>query len=89
MWCHKNFDNPKANKKAVCFLCIRAYTLPVAITKPECSVSNKAKLCRSHLRTCPNFNLQYNEDEIAEILARPVPEDAKKKKKSKGLITVY
>ncbi|PKY60881.1 hypothetical protein RhiirA4_485112 [Rhizophagus irregularis] len=38
-------DNPKANKKAVCFSCIRKHTLPIAISKPKCFVSNKALLC--------------------------------------------
>ena len=74
-------DNPKANKKAVCLSCIRNYTLPVALTKPECSVSNKAKLCRSHLRDCENFKADYNENEVIEILSRPVPEDTRKKRK--------
>src|SRR5687768_15014307 len=37
-------DNPKSNKKAVCFSCIRKYTLPLAISKPECFVPNKALL---------------------------------------------
>ena len=73
-------DNPKANKKAVCLSCMRKYTLPVALTNPDCFVSNKAKLCRSHLRDCYNFKAEYKEDEVLEILARPVPEDTKKKK---------
>lgn len=74
-------DNPKANKKAVCLSCVRKYTLPIALTNPDCFVSNKAKLCRSHLRDCPNFKAEYNEDEFLEILSRSVPEDAKKNKK--------
>src|SRR5688572_17386939 len=48
-------DNPKSNKKAVCFSCIRKYTLPLAISKPECFVPNKALLCRNHLKKCENF----------------------------------
>jgi hypothetical protein len=38
-------DNPKANKKAVCFSCIRKH-LPTS--KPECHVPNL--LCRNHLK---------------------------------------
>lgn len=72
-------DNPKANKKAVWLSCVRKYTLPVASTKPECFVSNKAKLCRSHLKNCSNFKAQYSVEEVLKILARSVPEDAKKK----------
>ncbi|CAG8700513.1 3003_t:CDS:2, partial [Ambispora leptoticha] len=74
-------ENPKVNKKAVCLSCVRKYTLPVALTKPECFVSNKAKLCRGHLRNCENFKADYNEDEVLEILLRPIPEDARKKAK--------
>ncbi|CAG8838698.1 30974_t:CDS:1, partial [Racocetra persica] len=62
-------DNPKANKKAVCLSCIRKYTLPVALTNPECFISNKAKLCRSYLKDCPNFRAEYSVDEVSEILA--------------------
>ncbi|CAG8855944.1 27820_t:CDS:1, partial [Gigaspora margarita] len=43
-----------------------------------CFVSNKAKLCRSHLRNCSNFKEQYAADEVLEIIARSVPEDSKK-----------
>ncbi|CAG8850898.1 8033_t:CDS:1, partial [Racocetra persica] len=49
------------------------------ITKFEYFVSNKAKLCRSHLRNCLNFKDQYAADEVLEIIACLVPEDAKKK----------
>ncbi|RIA83085.1 hypothetical protein C1645_834329 [Glomus cerebriforme] len=73
-------DNPKANKKAVCFSCIRKHTLLVAITKPECYVPNKALLCRNHLKKCENFASEYNESERQEILSRKVPEDEKKSK---------
>ncbi|GES95927.1 ribonuclease H-like domain-containing protein [Rhizophagus clarus] len=79
-------DNPKANKKAVCFSCIRKYTLITAITKPECFVSNKAILCRNHLKKCENFASEYSEDEKQEILSRKVPEDAKKNKE-KQIVT--
>ena len=72
-------DNPKANKKAVCLSCIQKYTLPVALANLDCFVSNKAKLCWSHLRDCHNFKAEYKEDEVLEILAQPVPEDTKKK----------
>jgi hypothetical protein len=71
-------DNPKANKKAVCFSCIRKHTLSIAITKPECFVPNKAQLCRNHLKKCENFTSEYNESERQEILSRKVPEDEKK-----------
>ena len=71
-------DNPKANKKAVCFSCIRKYTLPVAITRPDCFISNKAKLCQAHLKKCSNFEQEYGDDERKEILSRYVPEDEKK-----------
>ncbi|PKY18204.1 hypothetical protein RhiirB3_454056, partial [Rhizophagus irregularis] len=73
-------DNPKANKKAVCFSCIRKHTLPIAISKPECFVSNKALLCRNHLKKCENFAHEYHESEREEILSRKVPEDEKKNK---------
>lgn len=79
-------DNPKANKKAVCLSCIRKYTLPVAQTNPDCFVSNKAKLCRSHLKKCLNFEREYNEDERKEILSRRVPEDEKKTPNQKNII---
>ena len=71
-------DNPKANKKAVCWSCIRKHTLPIAQTRPDCFVSNKAKLCRAHLKKCLNFEQEYNDDERNEILSRCVPEDEKK-----------
>src|SRR2546429_3973414 len=73
-------DNPKANKKAVCFSCIRKHTLSIAISKPECFVSNKALLCRNHLKKCENFASEYNENERQEILSYKVPEDEKKSK---------
>jgi|SRR5581483_4578225 len=73
-------DNPKANKKAVCLSCVRKHTLSIAITKPECFVSNKALLCRNHLKKCENFALEYDENERQEILLRKVPEDEKKNK---------
>jgi len=75
-------DNPKANKKAVCFSCIRKHTLPIAVSKPECYVSNKALLCRNHLKKCENFASEYNEIERQEILSRKVPEDEKKSKEA-------
>lgn len=78
-------DNPKANKKAVCFSCIRKYTLSIAITRPDCFVSNKAKLCRAHLKKCSNFEQEYNEDERKEILSRHIPEDEKKPSQQKIL----
>ncbi|CAB4395944.1 unnamed protein product [Rhizophagus irregularis] len=61
-------ENPKANKKAVCWSCIQKHTLPVALTNSDCFVSNKAKLCRSHLKKCLNFEQEYNEEERKEIL---------------------
>jgi hypothetical protein len=73
-------DNPKANKKAVCLSCIRKHTLSLAISKPECFVSNKALLCRNHLKKCENFASEYNESERQEIFSRKVPEDEKKDK---------
>ena len=72
-------DNPKANKKAVCLSCIRKHTLPLAVSKPECYVPNKALLCRNHLKKCENFALEYHESERQEILSRKVPEDEKKR----------
>ena len=75
-------DNPKANKKAVCFSCIRKHTLPIIIIEPECFVPNKAILCRNHLKKCENFASEYHESEIQEILSRKVPEDEKKIKES-------
>jgi hypothetical protein len=72
-------DNPKANKKAVCLSCIRKHTLPLAISKPECYVPNKALLCRNHLKKCENFASEYHESERQEILSRKVPEDEKKR----------
>lgn len=41
----------------------------------------KAKLCHKHLQNCENFKVDYNEDEVLEILLWSVPEDAKKKGK--------
>jgi hypothetical protein len=73
-------DPPKAtaNKRAVCKFCIKEYTLSVASQRPDCFVSNKAKLCRGHLAKCINFASQVSEKEKKEILARKVPEDDKK-----------
>ena len=79
-------DNPKANKKAVCLSCIRKHTLPLAISKPECYVSNKALLCRNHLKKCENFALEYHESERQEILSCKVPEDEKKNKETQILV---
>ena len=73
-------DNPKANKKAVCFSCIRKHTFSVAITRPDCCVPNKAILCRNYLKKCENFASEYEEDKKQEILSRKVPEDEKKNK---------
>lgn len=81
-------DNPKANKKAVCFSCIRKYTLSIAITRPDCFVSNKAKLCWAHLKKCSNFEQEYNEDERKEILSRHIPEDEKKPSQQKDITKV-
>src|SRR5688572_6635996 len=77
-------ENPKANKKAICWSCIRKYTLPVAQTRPDCFVSNKAKLCRGHLKKCLNFEQEFNDDERKEILSRHVPEDEKKVSQQKN-----
>lgn len=79
----------KANKKAVCLSCIRKHTLPLALTNPECFVSNKAKLCRNHLRKCPNFEAEYSIDEVLEIRARSVPEDTKKKSSQGNFTNFY
>ena len=54
-------DNPKANKKAICSSCIKKHTLPIVSLNPECFVSNKALLCRNHLKNCVNFKNDYNE----------------------------
>jgi hypothetical protein len=78
-------ENPKANKKAVCWSCIRKHTLPVALTNSDCFVSNKAKLCRSHLKKCLNFEQEYDEEERKEILLRSVPEDKKKNSQQKNV----
>ena len=43
-------NNSKANKKAVCLLCIKKHILSIATTKPECFVSNKALLCCNYLK---------------------------------------
>jgi len=63
-----NPDN-KTNKYAVCLCCIEEYTRNVAITKKECRITNKAKLCYDHLASCENFKNRYNEKECEEILA--------------------
>ncbi|CAG8853545.1 23507_t:CDS:1, partial [Gigaspora margarita] len=36
------------------------------------------EIIRSHFQNCPNFKEQYAADEVLEIIARSVPEDAKK-----------
>jgi hypothetical protein len=76
------------NKKAVCNFCIKEYTLSVASCRTGCFVSNKAKLCRAHLKKCVNFERQLSETERIEILARKIPEDnkkiIKKQKNNKG-----
>ncbi|CAG8711742.1 23695_t:CDS:2, partial [Racocetra persica] len=37
------------------------------------------KLYWGHLQTCENFKADYNKNELLDILAQLVPEDAKKK----------
>ena len=66
--------------------CIRKHTLLIAQINPNCFVSNKAKLCRSHLSKCLNFAEEYNEDEIKEIISRSIPEDEKKVPNQKNII---
>ena len=61
--------NNKSNKFAVCLCCIEEYTQSIAITKKECRVINRAKLCHDHLKKCENFKKRYTEQEYAEILA--------------------
>lgn len=78
-----NTEKKTSNKKAVCNFCIKEYTLPVASVKPDCFVSNKAKLCRGHLIKCVNFMQQVEKDERESIISRIVPEDIKKKKKKR------
>ena len=69
-------DNPKANKKTVCYSCTKKHTFPITSSNPECFVSNKALLCHNHLKKCVNFMNDYNERN--EILSHQVPEDIKK-----------
>ena len=73
-----SLNNPKVNKKAVCFSYIRKYTLSIAITNPECFVLNKALLYHNHLKKCKNFSSEYNESEKQKILSHKVLEDEKK-----------
>ncbi|RHZ89711.1 hypothetical protein Glove_12g20 [Diversispora epigaea] len=77
-----------ANKKVVCNFCIKEYTLSVVSCRTECFVSNKAKLCRTHLKKCINFERQVPETERIEILAWKIPENnkkiIKKQKNNKG-----
>jgi hypothetical protein len=70
---------------AVCNWCITKHGgLSAAQIKPECYTSNRANLCRNHLAKCPNF-LEYNtSEEVQRILALPVPEDNKKKRKERS-----
>ena len=53
----------------MCLCCIEEYTRSIAITKKECRVINRAKLCHDHLKKCENFKKRYTEQEYAEILA--------------------
>ncbi|RHZ50422.1 hypothetical protein Glove_499g7 [Diversispora epigaea] len=55
-----------ANKKAVCNFCIKEYTLSVASCRTGCFVSNKAKLCRAHLKKCINFEYEDSSEENEE-----------------------
>ena len=74
-------DNNKSNAKAVCICCSQKVVggLAVAQVIPGCFTSNKARLCRNHLANCENFKASYSEEEVIEILSRPVPEDFLKK----------
>jgi hypothetical protein len=76
--------NKTANKRAVCNFCIKEYTFSVASVNVGCFVSNKVKLYHGHLIKCTNFKNQVLENERIEILARSVPEDKKKNKKTKN-----
>nr|CAG8610018.1 475_t:CDS:2 [Entrophospora candida] len=61
-------EKKTSNKKAVCNFCIKEYTLPVASVKPDCFVSNKAKLCRTE-------ELPFNKSSTATSNKQPLIEN--------------
>ena len=76
-----NNPNNKTNARAVCKYCSEKNGgAQAAALIPGCYTTNKAILCRSHLSNCINFKNAYNDDEISEILSRPVAEEKRKLK---------
>src|SRR5688572_5813435 len=76
-----NNPNNKTNARAVCKYCSEKNGgAQAAALIPGCYTTNKAILCRSHLSNCINFKNAFNDDEISEILSRPVAEEKRKLK---------
>jgi hypothetical protein len=65
--------NNTTNAKAVCKYCSQNNGgVQIAASIPGCFTTNKANLCRTHLSNCIHFNNAHTNDEISEILSRPV-----------------
>jgi hypothetical protein len=62
-----NPDN-KTNKYALCLCCIEEHTRNVAITKKECRVTNRAKLCYDHLASCENLKNDIMKKNVKKFL---------------------
>ena len=74
-----NHPNNKSNAKAVCIFCSsKNGGVQAAALIPGCFTTNKANLCRAHLKNCVHFKDAFSSEEITEILSRPVPEDKQK-----------
>jgi len=54
-------DNFKINKKAICFLYIKKYTLFITITNSKYFILNKVLLYYNYLKKYENFAFKYNE----------------------------
>ena len=83
----KNANNA-TNALAVCNWCIAKHgSLGAAQLKSECCTANRARLCRGHLVKCQNFREYNTDEEVQRILALPIPEDTKKRKRINEGIT--
>jgi hypothetical protein len=77
-----NHPNNKSNAKAVCIFCSsKNGGVQAAALIPGCFTTNKANLCRAHLKNCVHFKDTFSSKEITEILSRPVPEGKRKLEK--------
>src|ERR1043166_3740410 len=82
--------NNKSNAKAVCVFCSsKNGGVQAAALIPGCFTTNKAILCRSHLKNCTNFKDAYTSEEVEEILSRTVAGDKRKLDNTAGIKLKY